>query len=263
MSNFKKFFEANPVFTTEEFKEAFLDGRSLHTLHTQLKRYAKSGYIKAIRRGTYFVKGPAGRATAPDEYLVASKLAEDAVLAYHTAFDVLGFAHSLYYRLYYLTKKRRSPMTLESLEIIPLPQPVELARRSREMFGVEKVERLGKKILVTGKERTLVDCFDHPEYAGGFEELYRCAEKMPYLDYDTLLHYLKLRAGKALFAKIGFYLEQHREELYVEERVLQKLEKNIPQKPVYLQPRQKGGMLQKRWNLIVPEMVIHRKWEEF
>jgi predicted transcriptional regulator of viral defense system len=138
MSNFKKFFEANPVFTTEEFKEAFLDGRSLHTLHTQLKRYAKSGYIKAIRRGTYFVKGPAGRATAPDEYLVASKLAEDAVLAYHTAFDVLGFAHSLYYRIYYLTKKRRSPMTLESLEIIPLPQPVELARRSREMFGVEK-----------------------------------------------------------------------------------------------------------------------------
>jgi hypothetical protein len=86
---------------------------------------------------------------------------------------------------------------------------------------------------------------------------------MPYLDYDTLLHYLKLRAGKALFAKIGFYLEQHRQELYVEERVLQKLEKNIPQKPVYLQPRQKGGMLQKRWNLIVPEMVIHRKWEEF
>jgi predicted transcriptional regulator of viral defense system len=263
MSDFKKFFAENPVFTAEEFKEAFLNGRSMHTLHTQLKRYTKSGYIAAVRRSVYFVKGVTGKAVAPDEYLLASKLAEDAVLAYHTAFDVLGFGHSLYYRIYYLTKKRRSPMTHQSLQFIPLPQPVELLRRKQEMFGVEKVERLGKKILVTGKERTLVDCFDHPEYAGGFEELYRCAEKMPYLDYDTLLHYLELRAGKALFAKIGFYLEQHRKELYVEERVLQEIEKNVPKEAVYLQSRQKGGVLQKRWNLIVPEMVINRKWEEF
>ena len=263
MSEFKKFFAENPVFTAEEFKDAFLNGRSVHTLHAQLKHYTNSGYIAAIRRGVYFVKGVTEKAAVPDEYLVASKLAEDVVLGYHTAFDVLGFGHSLYYRIYCLTKKRRSPMKLQSLQIIPLPQPVALLRRKQEMFGVEKVERLGKKILVTGKERTLVDCFDHPEYAGGFEELYRCAEKMPYLDYDTLLHYLKLRAGKALFAKIGFYLEQHRDELYVEERVLQALRKSVPKEPVYLQARREGGVLQKRWNLIVPEMVINRKWEEF
>ena len=263
MSEFKKFFAENPAFTIQEFKDTFANGRSPHTLYAQLKRYVKNGYIEAVRRGVYWVKSPLGGVAIPDEYLLASKLANDAVLAYHTAFDVLGFGHSLYHRIYYLTQTRQRPMVFQSQRFIPLPQPIELQRRKQLGFGVEKVERLGKKILVTGKERTLVDCFDHPEYAGGFEELYRCAEKMPYLDYTVLLRYLKLRAGKALYAKIGFYLEQRRDEMYVEDRVLREIEKNVPQQPVYLQSRKSGGVLQKRWNLIVPKMIVNKKWEEF
>jgi hypothetical protein len=157
VSYLKIFFEENPVFTVNEFKNAFKEGRSIHTLQTQLKQYTKSGYIKPLRRGVYFVKGPTGSKSSPDEFMFASKLAPDGLIAYHSAFDLLGFGHSVFNSLYYFTSKRQHLLTFNSFRFVPLSYPVELTRKSNEGFGVEKVERLGKKILVTGKERTLVD----------------------------------------------------------------------------------------------------------
>jgi predicted transcriptional regulator of viral defense system len=263
VSYLKIFFEENPVFTVNEFKNAFKEGRSIHTLQTQLKQYTKSGYIKPLRRGVYFVKGPTGSKSSPDEFMFASKLAPDGLIAYHSAFDLLGFGHSVFNSLYYFTSKRQHLLTFNSFRFVPLSYPVELTRKSNEGFGVEKVERLGKKILVTGKERTLVDCLDHPEYAGGFEELYHSAQKMPYLSFELLLKYLTFRARKVLFAKVGFFLEQHRDEFHVEESFLQELERNCPSQPAYWDRTQKENVLKKRWKLIVPSVVNSRKWEEF
>jgi predicted transcriptional regulator of viral defense system len=262
LSNIKLFFEENPVFTVADFKQAFGKGRSPQTLQTQLKQYKQSGYIDTLRRGVYYVKGLAGKAM-PDEFLVLSKLAPDALIAYHSAFDLLGFGHSLFHSLYYLTSNRQHPFDHGSFRYVPLPYPIELARQGQTDLCIERVERLGHKVRVTGKERTLVDCLDHPEYAGGFEELYRCAEKMPYLSFELLHQYLTLRNRKALFAKVGFFLEQHREAFHVEESFLLELEGRCPAQSVYWERSGKQGILKKRWNLIVPAAVAARKWEEF
>jgi predicted transcriptional regulator of viral defense system len=262
LSSIKQFFEENPVFTVAEFKQAFGQGRTLQTLQTQLKQYKQNRYIDTLRRGVYFVKGLSGKAL-PDEFLVLSKLAADSLIAYHSAFDLLGFGHSLFHSLYYLTANRQHPLNHGSFRYVPLPYPLELARKGQNEFGIEKVERLGIKVRVTGKERTLVDCLDHTEYAGGFEELYRCAEKLPYLSFELLYQYLTLRDRKTLFAKVGFFLEQHREAFHVEESFLHKLKVKCPLQIVYWERSGKHGILKKHWNLIVPAAVANRKWEEF
>src|SRR6478672_9350457 len=106
LTSIKSFFEHNPVFTIEEFRAALGKGRSEHTLHTHLKRYRASSYIESIKPGVYVVHGLRGHPQA-DEYMVAAKMAEDAVLAYHTAYDLRGFGHSLFHRIYYLTTQHR------------------------------------------------------------------------------------------------------------------------------------------------------------
>lgn len=61
---------------------------------------------------------------------------------------------------------------------------------------------------------------------------------------------------------MGFFLEQHRQELFVEEQHLAALREDAPRQPQYLDRKREPGRLVKGWNLIVPERVLHRTWAE-
>lgn len=116
---------------------------------------------------------------------------------------------------------------------------------------------------MTGYERTLVDVLDAPEHGGGWEEIWRSLEGIEFVDLDFVVDYA-LRLGSALtVARVGFFLEQHKDELLVEDRHLEALHARVPAQPRYLERRhRKGGKLFPRWNLIVPDRVRTRSWEE-
>jgi predicted transcriptional regulator of viral defense system len=189
----------------------------------------------------------------PDRFLVAAALAEDAVLAYHSALEVLGFAHSVYQDVYYLTTRRRKALRLSDGRVHALLPPKALRANRAEHFGVETRERLGVKVRVTGPERTLVDCFAAPRYAGGLEELMESAESVSGLDLDVLGVYLDLLSERRLFAILGFFLERQAQLLFVPPSFLERLERARPASKVYLDKHQRGGRLIRRWNLIVPQ----------
>ena len=63
-------------------------------------------------------------------------------------------------------------------------------------------------------------------------------------------------------ARVGFFLEQHRNELMVEEIHLNELESWAPSQPRYLDSRREHGKFISRWNLVVPEYVLNRLWDE-
>jgi predicted transcriptional regulator of viral defense system len=118
-------------------------------------------------------------------------------------------------------------------------------------------------VRVTGYERTLVDVLDSPDYGGGWEEIWRSLESVEFFDLDFVVDYA-LRLGTALtIARVGFFLEQHRAELMVEQRHLEALRARAPKQRQYFERRQrKGGKLVHRWNLIVPNEVLERSWAE-
>ncbi len=265
MARIEKFFATHPVFTLHEFKTEVGKTITTSTLHTHLKRYRKTGRIDTIKQGLYYVV-PVGRepSTAPvDPYLIACKAAEDSIIGFHTAFELLGAGHSEFSRKYYLTQRPKRPFRFRTLTFQAARVPRELVDKHRENFGTENVERQGHWIKITGKERTLVDCLERTEYCGGWEEVYRCAEKLPFLNFDVLGEYLEFRGRKVLFAKTGFFLEQHRETFFVEDAFLRQLERQVPKQPLYLDGRDQKGRLAKRWNLVVPDEILSRVWEEF
>jgi len=265
MAKIEDFFATHPVFTLEEFKREVGQTITSSTLHTHLKRYRKIGRIDAIKQGLYYVvsRGHQPKTTPVDLYLVASKAAQDSVIAFHTAFELLGVGHSVFYRIYYLAKTPRRQFNFRNVTFQAVQEPLALIEKNQVNFGTERAERLGQMVKLTGKERTLVDCLERPEYCGGYEELYRCAEKLPFLNFEVLAEYLRLRGKRVLFAKVGLFLEQYREAFFVEEDLLDYLEKQSPKQPFYLEGRNKKGRLVRRWNLIVPEKTLKRSWEEF
>jgi len=260
------FFSAHPVFTTGELTE-FLAGNGSENKWTRkalMDYHRKQGRIVQLRRGLYYSVPPGADASkySPDPFLMASKMTADAVLAYHTALEFYGKAYSVFEKYYYLSRRPAQPLTAGSIHFHGVKTSKQLVEKEQESFGVKTESRSGLKIHVTGLERTLVDVLDRPTLCGSWEEIWRSLEMVEYFDLDQVVAYSLLLENATTASKVGFFLEQHRETLMVEESHLKPLMERRPRKPHYVaRADKKPGKLESRWNLIVPAEIIDRSWE--
>ena len=261
------FFARHAVFTVEEL-DAFLSHRSsgnAATRNSLLAYHRRRGRIVSLRRGLYATVPPGmNPETAPiDPFLVAAKLKEDAVLAYHTALEFHGRAYSVHWTVVYVSAKRSLPMEFRSHEYRRAPVPPPLLRKREAMFGVIRQRRSGVQIRVTSHERTLVDVLDRPDLTGEWEEIWRSLESVEFFDLDQVIEYARLLDNATTAAKVGFFLQQHRDDLMVEDAHLEVLRRMRPRQPHYLvRASRRDCTWVKDWNLMVPEQVLNRSWEE-
>ncbi len=255
MTETQRFFQTHPVFTLSQFRQAVGGRATTSTTQTLVKYHLARGRLKLVERGVYGVvpHGLDPRQFVPDRFLVPAALRDDALLAYHSALELLGYAHSTYRDVFYLTSRRRKDVRLGTGRIRALLHPKPLRNRGEENYGVETRERLGVKLKVTGPERTLVDCLAAPRYAGGFEEVLQSVRGIPTLDLDRLMGYLDRLGQRRVFAAVGFFLEAEAPRLFVSSEFLDRLARKKPGSPTYVVRGSTGGRFHPRWNLVVPE----------
>jgi predicted transcriptional regulator of viral defense system len=218
-----------------------------------------------VRRGLYLAVPPGTNpARCPvDPYLLAARLADDSVLAYHTAMEFHGRAYSVWHQFLYLTARRPRPVTFRELRFRAVPFPEALRRKKLESFGVKTVERLGVPVRVTGYERTLVDLLDRPDLGGGWEEIWRSLEMVEFFDLDQVAEYALSLDNATTSAKVGLFLQTHRDALMVTDSHLKRLRDRRPKEPHYMErTARRPGRLVPEWNLVVPIEILDRSWEE-
>lgn len=249
-----QYFRTHPVFTLGEFRRTVGTQATPSTSQTLIKYHLSRGNLRLVERGVYAVVPPGvdAKQFGPDRFLVAAALRPDAVLAYHSALELLGVAHSTFRDVFFLTSRRRKDLRLSGGRIRALLHPKRLRERRAEDYGVEVRERAGVKLHVTGPERTLVDCLVTPRYAGGLEEALQSLRGIAAFDLDRLAGYLDLLGTRRAFAVVGAYLEQEAARLFVPPAYLDRLAKQVPRSPGYLARTSTGGRFLRRWNLIVP-----------
>ncbi|CAB1075678.1 hypothetical protein D1AOALGA4SA_3491 [Olavius algarvensis Delta 1 endosymbiont] len=261
------FLSQHDVFTVEEL-DLFLSKEGTGNPNTRkalLTYYRKQGRIIPVRRGLYAVVpfGSSPDSSPVDLYLLASKMTKDAVLGYHTALEFHGKAYSVYNRLLYLSTQRSLPVKFRSYEIrrVSVPQP--LVAKEKMMFGVSGHKRVGGELRVSNFERTFVDVLDRPELSGSWEEIWRSLASIEFLDIEQIIEYVRLLGNATTAAKVGFFLEQHREDLMVDDIHLKQLRAFRPHQPHYLiRNRRKHGRWVKKWNLMVPDEILEQSWGE-
>ena len=264
------FFALHKVFTFKEIELGLSNdmGSSTKnsTLYNLLTYHQKQGHILRIRRGLYYSvpKGLDPTHCPVDPFLVASKMAEDSVIAYGSALDLHGKLHTIQSRVIYLTKKRvMTSFDFRDIKYQAVAIPSALKVAGQETFGVQSIDRLGQPVFVTSLERTSVDVLDRPYLCGSWEEIWLSLESIEYLDMDQVLKYALLLANATTIAKLGFFLETHREALMVPEHYLEELRKHCPVKPHYMDRNQNQPQkMITKWNLVVPLSLINRSWEE-
>lgn len=262
------FFEHHEIFTLEELY-AFLDlqySPNSNTRNALLAYYRKQGRVLPIRRGLYATvpRKFMGKQFIVEPLIIPSKLAYGAVISHHSALQALGAAYSLSFSIVYTAKAKVEPFSFQGIHYQRVPTQQRLLLTENQHIGTVRLQLAGGDVLSTGYERTLVDCLQDIHISGGLEEVWRSLSSIEYFNLDTVQTYLSLLENATTIAKVGFFLEQNKERLMVDESFLVELQKQKPKKPHYMDRRnRKGCVLQKQWNLMVPKEVIHQSWEEF
>lgn len=257
------FFANRRVFTTEEFGAAL--GLSRRSRDSLLAYHRKRGRLLPARRGLYWVV-PAGQTPetcSPDPFLLACRMADDAVLAYHTALEFHGRAYSDFKQMQYQTAHAVRAVSFRDWYFRPVHFPKPLMEQGKALFGVESLERAGEPVRVVSLERALVDVLDRPDLGGGWEELWRSLEMVEFFDLDRVVDYALLLGKATTVGKVGWFLQAHRKPLMVEKKHLQALRGHRPRQPHYI-TRGQGGTTHfvADWNLVVPEALAERGWDE-
>jgi len=262
-----EFFSQHTVFTIDEL-ESFLSSRGSakpNTRKSLLTYHRKQGRIIPIRRGLYATVPISSDPTSSkiDPYLIAAKMSEDSILAYHTALEFYGKTYSVYNSLHYLSKHKSLPLKFQSHEFIRVPVPCVLQKKQKGMFGVAIHKRSGVEIRVSNLERTLVDVLDRPDLTGTWEEIWRSLESVEFFDLDQVVEYVLLLENATTAAKVGFFLEQHKESLMVSETHLSSLRILRPRQAHYfVRNKRKDCQFVKNWNLLIPVEILNRSWGE-
>lgn len=261
-----EFFATHPVFTHAEFLSSRQGGRarSPRTADNLLRQHEARGRIVRVRRGLYASVPPGVDASMlqVDPFVLATKVSADATVAYHAALEFYGRAYSVWSQVTFLARASIRPFHFGGIAFVPVKPPRSLLTHPELGGGIVVEPHGGGRVRVTTRERTLVDVLDVPELGGGWEEIWRSLERIEFFDLDAVVAYA-LRLGTALtVARVGFFLEQHRELLFVEDHHLRELERVAPRQRRYFDSKRSPGLPVPRWNLIVPEALIHQRWAE-
>ncbi len=251
------FLAYHSLFTREELTAA-LEGRRPATLDAHLARWRRQGRIDRVKNGLYVRRDPegvAGRPSLPDFIALASRMAPDAAVAYHTALEAHGCAQSLFDRLTFVSWTRTKPVEFMGRRLTPVRPRAPLLEKHGGEAWVERLDRGGLEVRVTSLERTTVDVLDRPSLSGGIEEVWRSLAGLPAVDPEALLNYVRVLDNRTLAARVGYFLEMRREDLAIPASVLEELQSLRPNHPVHLD-RTLGGRLNTDWRLIVPEQLI-------
>ncbi len=230
------------VITTDDVKDIVGDPHKAADYITKLR---KKGYFKKIRKGLYAIASPdmIDQAKArPDKFLVASKLRDEYFISHHSALEIHGLSQTIQNRVYITAKTHIQPFTYSDIcyKVVT----------TKHFFGFEKRNHLDSTIVVSDREKTILDCIRKIKYAGGLEEILKSFENLPALNTKNFIDYLNKINEKGLYQKTGFILE--RLEITGFEDIHDKLLSKVGKRTHYLD-EDRDSFYVKKWNLMVPK----------
>ncbi|MCP3931967.1 MAG: hypothetical protein GY705_23075 [Bacteroidetes bacterium] len=159
-----------------------------------LRQLRKIGYLQLIEKGKYC------RHYFRNEHVISNYLVSDGVVAYWSALNLHGmteqFTNTVFVQTTKLKKEKRVfGVSYKFIKVL-----------ARKMTGMELRGFGNHQFRITDKEKTIVDCFDLPQYSGGYERLFvSLAEES--LDQDKLITYSQAIDNIAATKRLAFLME--------------------------------------------------------
>jgi predicted transcriptional regulator of viral defense system len=159
-----------------------------------LSRLTKAEYISRIEKGLYCIRN------FRNSYVIANAMLKNSSIAYWSALNIHGLTEQIPNIIYsqsdYLkNSKKVFGVTYKFVKVKP-----------EKIFGTIQMGYGNETFKITDVEKTLLDCFDLPQYSGGYEELIR-AFYTAKIDRTKLLKYGTQIGNLSVLKRMAFLSE--------------------------------------------------------
>lgn len=172
-------------------------------------RLKRKGILTAIKRGVYFYSplesGPAG--SSINEFLVPPVYFPrgNYYVGYATMYNYYGFTDQIFQTMYILNTSLQREKTIANIRFKMVKIPL------RRMYGLEKIKIKDSEVIVSDRERTLVDMFYFSGPVGGLKralEIVKEEVRNRKTDIVRLVRYAVRFPNVSVRKRIGFALEK-------------------------------------------------------
>ena len=199
-------YEKITVITKKQLDRLFGESVLVRQIIYQLR---KKGLLKPITKGVYYYSpleaGPAGAGI--NEFLIPPLLFPNGnyYVGYSNMFNYYGFTDQIFQTFYVLNTSRQS-------ERLICGTPFKLVKISpKRMYGFEKIKISGSEIVVSDRERTMIDLIYFPDPVGGLKKAFEILEKevsSEKPDMKKLIKYAVSFPAVSTRKRIGFILDR-------------------------------------------------------
>lgn len=176
-----------------------------NVLSVMLSRWEDRGLVERIERGKYLIiplESEKGKYTL-HEFVIASHLVQPSAIAYWSALHYHGLTEQIPITVFVQTTARKKNRQLEVFGV-----DYRIVRvKPEKFFGFKKEWIEETSVTVTDREKTVIDCLDRPEYAGGIVEAAKALENAS-LDRENLSRYALMIGNNAVVRRLGYLSEQ-------------------------------------------------------
>jgi len=195
------------IFSVEDAEEVLK--RKKVNIPRLLYALSKKRWLERLEKGTYlilpFEAGPERRWTE-EGYVVATYLVEPYAIAYWSALNYYNYTDQIPTTIFVATTTRRKHAEAEILNL----RFRFVTLRNYKFFAVTPVSFRGKQVNFTDREKTTIDCLDHPEYCGGISEAAKglvTALREGQVDLKKITEYAQRMGNRTIFKRLGYLSE--------------------------------------------------------
>ena len=238
-----RYFYNKKVFSLDEVNSVVKNYRT--AIHVAKGLFSKR-YCQRIKGGLYFVvpfetSPDTLNEFKPDKYLIGSRL--KGFLSHHTALELYNAASHDFNKVFVTSDIRIPNLMHKDVNYLCI--------KTKHYFGFKEINYNNQNILISDKERTVLDCIRNLNYTNGLNEILNAIPKLAPLNFELMFQYLKKIDEQSLFAKTGYIFEYLKNEISTPNWFLDKLKGYIKNKTYYLDNNVNSKHV-REWRLMVP-----------
>lgn len=180
------------IFTLDDVKK--LVPEQEQEVNEIIENLAHKRILSRIERGKYC------RANFRDEKVIGCFLVADGAIGYWSALNLHGLTEQFSNTIFIQTTKIKKDKEVFGVNY----KFVTIAKMKRE--GISNEGHGNHSYSITDVEKTIVDCFDLPQYSGGYAELIRAFSQVK-LSSEAMIRYCKVVSNIAATKRMGILAE--------------------------------------------------------
>jgi predicted transcriptional regulator of viral defense system len=226
---------------------------SLGYAYFLLHNLERKKWLERVGTGMYqFVSAAYGypeKIPPANALVVGAAFVEPYYFSYYTSNSHYGFTAQTPFTLFIATVKKKPKVGWQGVTF-------KFVTLSKHKFFGYRLERVfDADVYMAEPEKSLVDSFDKPHYAGGIEQLARITWRgLAEVDQNKLVEYAVRMKSHALVQRLGFIIEFLARERLVKplpSGLRKLLQDNVGKTPIYLDPwKLKTGSFCKEWRVV-------------